>query len=203
MNSKVRLIGIVVGMAALMTAFEYSRAQSATSPAASSATSRIGVVSVSGVFNKSQLQQQYREKATASDKKNRGELEALSKAIDAEEAQIKTLKPGTEDYLKQMQSYLQKRSELEYKQEFYKQQRAAEDRQWFEKLYPDILKVVGTIAQEKKLDLVLERTEPSLSTARTGEELMNMVGTHKVLFSGGCVDLTEEVISRLDATVKP
>jgi Skp family chaperone for outer membrane proteins len=202
MKNRMSLIGIVVGMLALTAAFEYSRAQTAPAPAAVS-TGKIGVVSISGVFNKSQLQAQYRNKVMAKDAENKSAIEALTKAIDAEEAQLKTLKPGTDDYLKQVQSYLQKRSELDYRQEFIKQQRSVEDRQWFEKLYPEILKVVAALAEEKKLDAVLERTEPSLSLARSGDELMTMVGTHKVLYSGGCVDLTEEVVARLDATAKP
>ncbi len=187
-----------------MAAFEYSRAQSQPAAAApAAATGRIGVVSLSGVFNKVQAQVQYRKQIQDAAEKSKIEMELLTKQVDADEAQLKTLKPGTPDYLKQMQVYLEKRAQLDARQEFLKQQRAVDDRQWFEKLYPEILKVVTAVAQEKKLDLVFERTEPTLSLARSGDELMSMVSTHKVLYAGGAVDLTDEVVARLDATFKP
>jgi len=57
---------------------------------------------------------------------------------------------------------------------------------------------VGEIAREKGLDLVLERTEPEFPIS--GEELMMTFSSHKVLYGGGCIDLTKEVTSRLDAS---
>jgi Skp family chaperone for outer membrane proteins len=201
MKNRISLIGVVIGAIALTAAFEYSRAQPMAAPAAS--TSKIGVVSLSGVFNKCQSQAQYRKQVDESAAKSRADLDVLTKQVETEKAQINTLKPGSSDYLKQVQSYLEKQAQLEARTEYLKQQRSVEDRQWFEKLYAEILKIVPALAQEKKLDLVLERTEPSLSSAQSGDQLMTMVQTHKVLYSSGCVDLTDEVVARLDASVKP
>ena len=79
----------------------------------------------------------------------------------------------------------------------------AEDKKWFEDLYQEALEDVKAIAKEKGLDLVLERTEPKIPLA--SEEMWSTVSTHKVLYAGGCVDLTNEVIDRMDAsaTLKP
>ena len=110
---------------------------------------------------------------------------------------MKTLKQGTADYLKQMQSAIQKRAQLEGQQEYLKQQRLLEDKLWMEKLYQETLKIVTAMAQEKGLELVLERTEPSFPIS--SDELMATFSTHKVLYAGGGVDLTADVIARLDA----
>ena len=191
------MFGMICAVALLAT-FEYSgAAQSAGS------TSKIGVVSVRTVFNTTQQQVQYRTQAIAKQGRARAQLESLAQEIQASEAELKTLKQGTTDYLKQMQSVLQKRAQLEGQQEYLKQQRLLEDKLWMEKLYQETLKIVATLAQEKGLDLVLERTEPEFPIS--SDELMATFSTHKVLYSAGSVDLTKEAISRLDAmdTLKP
>jgi Skp family chaperone for outer membrane proteins len=67
------------------------------------------------------------------------------------------------------------------------------------KIYTDILRIVNEVAQQKGLDLVLEKNEPELLDSTPANELMLTIRTHKVLYSGGCVDITDEVIARLDA----
>ena len=200
MKNRMMMIGVVVGVIALTAAFEFSSAQA---PAGPSPASKIGVVSISGVFNKCQRQIQYRDQVLATQSRTRAELDALAKQIDAQKAELDTLKPSSDDYLKLMQSLIENQAKLNSRQEYLKQQRAVEDRRWFEKLYQELLKTVTAIAQEKKLDVVLERTEPSFPLPQASDELMAMVSTHKVLYAAGCVDLTDEVIARLDASVKP
>jgi Skp family chaperone for outer membrane proteins len=102
-----------------------------------------------------------------------------------------------------LQSVLQKRGELDSEQEFLKQKRNLEDKEWMEKLYQATLKIVNDLAKEKGLDLVLEKTEPQFPIS--GDELLATFSTHKVLYSGSCPDLTREVIARLDAleSLKP
>ena len=198
MKSRTMIIGSVICAVALWATLGYSGA----APSAGSG-SKIGVVSVRTVFNTTQQQVQYRTQAIAKQGRARAQLENLAQAIQASEAELKTLKQGTADYLKQMQSVIQQRAQLEGQQEYLKQQRLVEDKLWMEKLYQETLKIVATLAQEKGLDLVLERTEPEFPIS--SDELMATFSTHKVLYSAGSVDLTKEAISRLDAmdTLKP
>ena len=160
-------------------------------------TSKIGIVSIRTVFNTTQQQVQYRTQAIAKQGRARAQLESLAQEIQASEAELKTLKQGTADYLKQMQSVLQKRAQLEAEQEYLKQQRLLEDKLWMEKLYQETLKIVNAMAKQKGLDLILERTAPEFPIS--SEELMATFSTHKVLYAAGGVDLTDEVITRLDA----
>ncbi len=191
MNRRTILMGVVLSVVAVLATFEYGRAGAATA-----STSRIGVVSIRTAFNECQQQGQYRTQAIARQNRARAELEAKAKTIEAAEAELKTLKAGTADYLKQLQSVLQGRAELDSQQEFLKQQRLTEDKQWMEKLYQETLKIVAAVAKEKGLDIVLERTDPEFPIS--SEELMATFSTHKVLYADGCVDLTKEVIARLD-----
>ncbi len=53
------------------------------------------------------------------------------------------------------------------------------------------------MAAQKGLNLVLGADEPEFPFQRY-EELVMTLGTHKVLYHEGCVDLTNEVIAELD-----
>lgn len=198
MSGRTVTMSILTG-AAVLAAMQYGRAASPVAPAAS----RIGIVSVRDVFNGSKKHAQYQALLAQRVGKARAQIDELNKQLEMAEAELKVLKQGTADYVKQYQAVLEARSKLQNEQELLKAQRMAEDKKWFEDLYQEALKAVEALAQEKGLDLVLERSEPKFPLA--SEEVWSTVGTHKVLYSGGCVNLTNDVIDRIDAsaTLKP
>ncbi|MCL5279636.1 MAG: OmpH family outer membrane protein [Planctomycetes bacterium] len=199
MSGRTVTMSILVCAAAVLAAMPYGQAASqAPGPA-----SRIGVVSVRDVFNGSKKHAQYQGLLAQRVSKARAQIEELNKQVETAEAELKVLKQGTADYVKQYQAVLEVRSKLQNEQEVLKAQRMAEDKKWFEDLYQEALKAIDALAKEKGLDLVLERSEPKFPLA--SEEVWSTVGTHKVLYSGGCVNLTNDVIDRIDAsaTLKP
>lgn len=192
MNGKTATIGLVICVLVSLAVLERGRASQPASP-----TARIGVVSMTDVFKNSKKHTQYSNQAVARQARVRAQLDDLRKEAEGEEAELKTLKPGTEDYAKQLLVLLEKRSKLQTQQEFIKQQALLDDKQWLEDLYQAFAKATKDIAREKGLDLVLERTEPEFPIRN--EELMTTLYMHKAIYSGGCVDLTSEVIARVDA----
>ncbi|GAI79705.1 unnamed protein product, partial [marine sediment metagenome] len=54
------------------------------------------------------------------------------------------------------------------------------------------------VAKQKDLDLVFERSEPELS-APSAKELTVTISTHKLVYSGELLDITDEVMARLDS----
>jgi len=191
MKRRTIVIGVMICICAILATFQYGHA----GPSAASGA-RIGVVSIRTVFNQCQAQAQYRAQMVARQNRARAQLEAQAKMVEAADAELKTLRPGTADYLQQLEKVLKGRAELESQQEFLTQQRMTQDKMWMEKLYQETLRMVATVAREKGLELVLERTEPEFPTS--SEELMATFSTHKVLYAGGSVDLTAEVMARLD-----
>jgi Skp family chaperone for outer membrane proteins len=189
--------GIVV-----LFAYEYScggsNSDTASLSEANTGPCKIGVVSILRIFQDCKKNADYREEATKEQDDIMAGLEKLSKEIDAEKAGLKTLKAGSSDYLDLMKGVLEKQARLQAEQEFYKQQMAMKDQQWTEELYKDILQETIAVAKQKGLGLVLEKDEPILP-AVSGNELMLTIRTHKLLYSGGCLDITSEVIARLDA----
>jgi len=192
MKSRTMIIGAVAGVIALLATFEYSGAAQS-----GAATSKVAVVSIRTVFDRTRQQAQYQTKAVAKRTRDRAQLQGLADQVKSAEEEMSTHRQGTAQYLKLMQDVIQKRAQLEAQQEYLKQQTMLENKLWMEKLYEQTLKIVNTLAQEKGLELVLERTEPSFPIS--SDELMATFSTHKVLYAGGSVDLTDEVVSRLDA----
>ncbi len=199
MNGKIAVSSVVIGALAMLVVLDHGRAASQmTSP-----TSKIGVVSMRDVFKNSKKHMQYTGQAMSRQARIRSELDNLKKEVDGQEAELKTFKQGTADYTQQLQVLFEKRSKLQSQQEFVKQQSMLEDKKWLEDLYQAFQRAAQAIAQEKGLELVLERTEPEFPIP--SDELMSTLYMHKVLYAGGCVDLTDEVTARLDAdeTLKP
>lgn len=199
MNRKTAVATILICGVALFAALEHGRA--AAEPPGS--PMKIGLVSIRGVFKGSKKHAQHSAQLMVEQNRVKTQLDELSKETQVEEAELKVLKQGTPDYMEQLQLVLEKRAKLQGQEDYIKQLQAMENKRWLEELYRETLKAVNDIAAEKGLDLVLERTEPEFPIS--GEELMAALNVHKVLYGGGCVDLTSEVIARIDAseTLKP
>jgi len=159
---------------------------------------KIGVVSILKVFQNCKGNEQYRQSAIAERARAEAELEKLAKEIEAEEAGLRTLKTGSDDHLARVKQIITKRASLQAQQEFYKQRAALKEQQWTEKVYKDVLRITAEVAKEKGLDIVLEKDEPEFPLSNY-TELMTVISTHKVLYSSGCVDISDEVMAQLDA----
>jgi len=186
----------LIGMIFASFGYEYSRAQPKEG-----ANLSVGLVSIRKVFRQCKSNISYRQEAMAEYNRALAELERLTKELEADEAGLKTLKPGSPDHLKQYKQILEKRANLEAQQEYHKQHRALKEQQRTEQLYKEILQITKALAEQKGLDLVLEYDEPEFPLA-SAEELVMTLNTHKVLYSAGCLDITDEVIARLDAENK-
>ena len=159
---------------------------------------KIGVVSIRKIFRDCKRTIQYRQEVRDELQRTEAEENKLNDEIQAQKAGLRTLKIGSESYMAQVKEILEKQASLQAKQEFNKQQRALKEQRITEKIYGDILRITGEVAKEKGLELVFEASEPQLP-ALSPTELELSMGTHKLLYGGGCSDITDEVISRLDS----
>jgi Skp family chaperone for outer membrane proteins len=193
MKAKAVLLSCVMSAVVLLVGYQHSQARSESE----APKPKIGVVSIRQIFQDCKRNVKYRQEATTEQDKIVAELEKLTKEIEAEEAGLKALKAGSGDHLELMKGILEKQASLQARQEFHKQQLALKDQRWTERLYMDILREAGEVAKQRGLDIVFENDEPELP-ALSGQELMMAIRTHKVLYSGGCLDITEEVMNRVD-----
>ena len=194
MKTKTVVLCCLLCIVVLLLGYEYSLAQ----PKSTTPSSNIGVVNIRRIFRDCKANNKYVEQTIAEKNKTDAEEDKLTKEISAQEAGLKTLIPGSNDHLAQVKMLFEKRAALEAMQQYNRQQRALKERRWTEELYREILRITAELAKEKGLDLVLERAEPEFPMANT-EEFVTLLNTHKVLYSGGCVNISDEVTARLDA----
>lgn len=159
---------------------------------------KIGVVSIRKIFRGCKKSAKYRQEATRLRQQADAELVKLDNDIKAQRAGLKTLQRSSESYMAQVKEILEKQASLQAQQEFYKQQMALKEQRITEDIYEDILRITGEIAKQKGLAFVFERSEPELP-ALSPTELELSMGLHKMLYSNGCIDISDEVMTRLDS----
>jgi Skp family chaperone for outer membrane proteins len=192
MKIKMVLLGFLIFCIILLSGYEYSSAQTGE-PA-----SKIGVMSVERVLRDCRATAKYREQMKAEGDKMNAEMDKLSKEIQALRAglQLGTLKVGSSDYFKQHWELAQKQAELDARKEYIPNQQMLQQQLWTQEIYQKILKVAKDVGAEKGLILVLEKSEPEFPIQ---SDFGLIIGTHKVLYSGGCPDITDDVIAKMDA----
>ena len=193
MKIKTAVLGGLMVLAVLFLAHEYTMAQVKTNDLSLS----IGIVDVRRALRECKATEKYRERTNAENSKMDAEEEQLSREIQALAAGLRALKPGSSDHLSQYKEYRQKQNDLKTMQEFNPQMKMLKHQQWTEQLYQEILRITKDMAAQKGLPLVLGSDEPEFPIQRY-EDLAMTLSTHKVLYSNGCVDLTNDVIAELD-----
>ena len=193
MKIRTMVLSCLAGVVIMAMGYEYSQAQSK----GDTPSSKIGVVSILKVFRECKSSAAHRNELLAEQNRIRAALQTLSKDIEAQEAGLKALKPESSDYLAQRKVLIDNQARLEAEQKFYKEQGILKQYKWSKELYQDILRITSELAEQKGLDLVLKKDEIDL-LALSVNEISETVRTHKVLYSGGCVDISDEVVARLD-----
>lgn len=193
MKAKSFLFLGLLGLAVLFVSYGLSWAE----PNDKQSDSKYGVVSIRTIFETSQKNVKYRADAEAQQNKIIAELEKLSKEADADEAGLKTLVVGSSDYMALSKTIFEKQAKLDALKEFHKQSMTMQDKQWTEKIYEDILRITGEIAKQRGLIMVFAKDEVEFPSP-TANELMLAIRTNKLLYSGGCVDITNDVMTQFD-----
>jgi Skp family chaperone for outer membrane proteins len=193
-TQKTIIISLVAAIVLGIMGYENLRAESKAAPG----PAKIALVSVRMVFQNCKKNADYKAKMTAEQDKVIAELEKLNKEIDALQADLKTRKSGSDEYLKIMRDVAEKKAYLEGQKQYYQEQFKVKDQAWTEKMYQEVIDVVGKIAKQKGYDLVIERDEIELPAA-SATELMLMIRTHKVLYYNEDLDITNEVLAAVDA----
>jgi chromosome segregation ATPase len=129
---------------------------------------KAGVLSIRKIFRECKKSAKYRQETNAERQRIEAELNKLDSEIKAQQAGLKTLKRGSENYMVQVKEILEKQGSLKAIQEFYKQQMSSK-----------------------------EQELPAMSPT----ELELSMGMHKLLYSGGCVDISDEVMAILDSNI--
>ena len=193
MKVKAVVLSCLIGAVVLFFVHEFSLAQ----PMAPAPASRIGLISVSRALRDCKATVTFGAKAKAEGEQMVAAEKALNDEVNVLTGGVRALVPGTPDYMAQYKLLVQKQAELKAIQEFHREHRAVSQRGWAEKVYKEVLRITNEVAANKGLDLVLERSDPEFPI-QNADQLMMTLSTHKVLYGGGCQDITDDVIAELD-----
>lgn len=195
MKIKTVISGCLICIVVLFVVHEFSIAQ----PTAPAPTSKIGLISVPRTLAECKATATFGVKAKAENDRMAAEENKISAEIKvlSDELRSGVFLPESSDYLSRYRTLLQKQGELKALQEFNAPQRTSTQRRWAEKIYKEVLRITEEVAAKKGLDIVLQRSKPEFPI-RSADQLMMTLSTHKVLYGGGCVDITNEVIAELD-----
>ena len=195
MKIKTLISGCLVGMVVLFMVHQFGEAQ----PLANEPSSNIGVIHIDKALQNCQATVKFKERTDKERSEMLSEEGSLTGQIQGLKEGLQALVPNSPAWLAQYRDMLQKESELKALKELNPQIRAMRAHQWMEKIYPEILRITKELGAKKGLALVLAVEEPVFPMQQP-QQLSAAIQTHKVLYSGGCVDLTTEVIAELDKT---
>ncbi len=196
MKIKLLVLSCLIGVIVLFIGYKSGEAKSSKDE--ERVVRKIGIVSMRTIFQDCKRNEKYRKQAELEQEQIVQELQQLSAEIKAAEAGLETRKRGTEDFLELAKELAQKRATLPLKQDYYEQKLAVKDQQWTEKIYKDVLLQTTEVAKQMELDMVFEKDEPEFPV-NSANELMLAIRTNKLLYSEGCIDITNEVMARVDA----
>ncbi len=161
---------------------------------------KVGVVNVELLFTKSQRGIKWQDEVTIDLVKIRANLEKLRKDAAAAEADMQTREVGSADYMRLMSDYLEKMGEADARKSYYEEEMILKGEQWTKNLYNKIRSIVQEVAQLRRLDIVLVANEVELSQLRM-RELAGVIAKNTVLYHTDEIDITEEVMARLDSAL--
>jgi len=188
MKARTMVLGCLAGVVILAMGYpDGGNRDSQAQSKGDTPSSKIGIVSILKVFRDSKRSDAHRNELLAERNKIRAAWKTLSQEIEAQEAGLKALKPESSDYLAQRKKLIDKQVRLEAQQKFNEEQMILKRYKFSKELYQDILRITSELAKQKGLEI-------SLSV----NEISRTMSTHKVLYSGGCVDISDEVVARLD-----
>jgi len=195
MKIKTLISSCLVGMVVLFLVHQFGEAQ----PLANAPASNIGIVHIDKALQNCQATVKFKERMETERSEMLSEEGSLTGKLKGLQEGLPALVPNSPAWLAQYKDMLQKESELKILKELNPQIIEMKSHQWMEKLFPEILRITRELAIKKNLILVLSVEEPKFPMQRP-EMLSTAIQTHKVLYNGGCVDLTPEVIAELDKT---
>ena len=180
---------LVLGISFLRN--EYTFAQS------SSPISNIGVVNIERVLMECDATKTYSQEVMKERQAILEEQVKIQKDILIIEEEIKNVYvAGSDEYYNKHRERAHKKEELDL-QDINLDELILKSQAWQIELYSKVMKIANEIGAEKDLYLVLSIEEPEISL-ESQDEFTVTLKTHKVLYSGGCIDLTDIIISRLN-----
>ena len=187
--------GLVAGALLLRDSLAQTSAPATLSPA------RVAVCDIQEVFanyaRATDLLAQLNDKRQALTTED----EQRGKALDAIQAELSALKRGSKEYEARLAEAERLRIDRAVAMQYKEGVLRRDHRRLTLEMYEEINKTLAAVAKDKGLDLVLYRDGELVDTDET-LELLAQIRTRKVLYSDDRLDITAEVLDRLNAAYR-
>lgn len=189
----------LVGFVALAAVAWDSAARGAGPGAASAAGgTRVAVVDLVRIFNEFDQTKVLNQKMSALEDELRGDEQRKTAEIESQRNAVKAFAPDSAEYKKQNE--ILKRLMIDYQvwKNMKQEEVAAAHLRWINRTYKTVEDEVANIAKSQGFQLVITREELDTSI-NDSKVMLKQIVSRKVLFSDPSVDLTDEVLARLNA----
>jgi Skp family chaperone for outer membrane proteins len=175
----------------------------AVGPQLAHGDTKVAVVNVAGVSEKYAKTADLEAQFDAVRRKLNQERDAMKEKIEkANRSLQEELKPGTDEFRARRKQIALMEAELQWFVESEGQKVEKSLAESLRSIYADIQVVVREIAQEKGLDIVLAADQLPAETPDSANQVRQHILLQKVLYWNPSVDLTDEVITRLNTRYK-
>ena len=159
---------------------------------------KIGVVDISGVFEKYQKRKDLDQELKDLEKQFQSEINKKRKDMINLDEETQLLDLGSESRRKNEELLERKNVELEGYAKFAERQLLRRYKEFFETVYDAVVKGVETIGKKEGFDLIIKKEEPELKSGQISD-LQFKIGIRTVLYHSKSVDVTLKVIDGLNA----
>ncbi|ODS33215.1 MAG: hypothetical protein SCARUB_01695 [Candidatus Scalindua rubra] len=159
---------------------------------------KIGIVDISGVFEKYEKRKDLDQELKNLEKEFQNEINKKRKEIIDLDEETQLLDLGSESRRKNEDSLERKNVELEGYAKFAERQLLRRYKDFFEKIYDEVVKEVEIIGKKENYDLIIKKEEPELKSGQISD-LQFKIGIRTVLYHSKAVNITSKVIEDLNA----
>ena len=159
---------------------------------------KIGVVDISGVFEKYEKRRALDQSLKDMEKEFQNEINQKKKEIINLDEETQLLDLGSDSRRKNEELLERKTAELEGYAKFAERQLLRRYKDFFETIYDTVVKEVEVIGNNGGFDLIIKKEEPELNSGQISD-LQFKIGIRTVLYHSNSVDITIKVIESLNA----
>ncbi len=160
---------------------------------------KIGVVDISGVFEKYQKRIDLDQELKEQEQGFQDEINKKRKEIIDLDEETQLLDLGSESRSKNENLMERKNVELEGYAKFAERQLLKKYKDFFENTYQEVVQKVEEIGKQNNFDLIIKKEEPNLESGQISD-LQFKIGIRTVLYHSESVDITSDVIDNLNAS---
>lgn len=172
-----------------------------TGPAPSVSTAKVAICDIQEIF--ANYNKAKDSLAQLNDKRQAitAETEKRGKAVDALQVELEGLKQGSKEYEARLTEIQRQTVDRAVYKQFQEAQILREHRRLTVEMYNETVKMIATVAKDKGYNLVLYK-EHELIETEDMTQLFDQIRTRKLLYSDENLDITKDVLAKLNETYK-